>query len=84
MEWPTLLLCVVVGAFILWRHTKSTEAARVASEKLEKDTALYRHIKTGMREYHWRERIENFWDVKDGGLLFETAHLSAFKVGHFA
>jgi hypothetical protein len=84
MEWPTLLMCVVVGAFILWRHAKSTEASRVASERLEKDTALYRHIKTGMREYNWRERDQNFWDVKDGGLLFETAHLSAFKVDHFA
>lgn len=37
-----------------------------------------------MREYNWRQREENFWDVKDRGLLFETAHLSAFKVDQFA
>ena len=84
MEWPTLLMCVVVGGFILWRHSKSSEATRVASAQLEKYTALYRHIKSGMREYNWRKREKNFWDVKDGELLFETAHLSAFKVDHFA
>jgi hypothetical protein len=84
MEWPTLLLCIMVGAFFLWRRNRDAKAARVASERLEKDTTLYRHIKTGMREYHWREREQNFWDVKSGGILFETAHLSAFKVDHFA
>jgi hypothetical protein len=84
MEWSTLLLCVAAGAFILWRHKKNAETARSASERLDKDTALHRHIKTGMREYNWREREQNFFRVKEGELLFETAHLSAFKVDHFA
>src|ERR1700761_8496834 len=37
-----------------------------------------------MREYHFREREQDFWRAKDGELLFETAHLSAFGVSHFA
>jgi hypothetical protein len=37
-----------------------------------------------MREYHWRERENDFWRAKGGELLFETAHLSAFHVSHFA
>ena len=82
MEW--LLLLAVVGAFLYWRHTRSTGTARIATDRLETDTALYRHIKTGMREYNWRERTENFWDVKNGQMRFETAHMSAFKVDHFA
>jgi hypothetical protein len=37
-----------------------------------------------VREYDWRRRENEFWGVKDGELLFETPHLSAFRVGHFA
>jgi len=37
-----------------------------------------------MREYHFREREQDFWKAKEGELLFETAHLSAFHVDHFA
>src|ERR1700722_15367692 len=32
----------------------------------------------------WRKRDENFRVKKDGELLFETPHISAFNVSHFA
>jgi hypothetical protein len=35
-----------------------------------------------MREFNWREREQDFWKAKNGELLFETAHLSAFHVDH--
>jgi hypothetical protein len=56
----------------------------VANERLERDTRLHQHIKTGMREYHWREREQPLWKAKHGERVFETAHLSAFHVNHFA
>jgi hypothetical protein len=84
------MIAVPVGAFILWRSQKHAEAAKVASAKLERDKLLYEHIKTGMREYDWRKREGQCEDLfsrtrrkaKDGELLFETAHLSAFHVNH--
>ncbi|MBR1154275.1 hypothetical protein [Bradyrhizobium sp. JYMT SZCCT0428] len=48
------------------------------------DTRLYRNIKAGIREYQFREREQDFSRAKDGELLFETAHPSAFGVDHFA
>jgi|ERR1700722_5329282 hypothetical protein len=84
MDWSYAVLLVLAACFLLWRRGKQAEAAKVTSERLDKDTELYRHIKAGMREYNWRERTRNFWDVKNGELLFETAHVSAFKVDHFA
>jgi hypothetical protein len=59
------------------------EAAKVASERLAKDNRFYQHIKTGMREYNFRDRDQHFWKAKNGQMLFETAHLSAFHVDHF-
>lgn len=83
-----LLLALALGvAFFLWRRSKASEAAKVASDRLERDTQLYRHIKTGLREYNWREREdedEKFSRAKNGELLFETAHLSAYHVDHSA
>lgn len=84
MDWSLLLMVALGGAFFLWRSSKNAEAATAASARLESDTTLYRHIKEGMREYNWRERENDFWRAKDGELLFETAHLSAFHVSHFA
>ena len=84
MDWSLLLVLALVGVFFLWRQSKNTEKAKAANERLERDTRLYRNIKAGMREYHWRERENDFWRAKDGELLFETAHLSAFCVSHFA
>lgn len=84
MDWSLVTVLALVGAFFLWRHQKNTERAKVVSERLEKDTRLYRNIKAGMREYQFREREQNFWRAKDGELLFETAHMSAFCVSHFA
>ena len=90
MDWSFLMIAVPVGAFILWRSQKQAEAVKVASAKLERDKLLYEHIKTGMREYDWRKReglCEELFSrtlrkAKDGELLFETAHLSAFHVNH--
>jgi hypothetical protein len=84
MDWSLLLLLAIGGGFLLWRQSKNAETAKVANERLGKDTRLYQHIKTGMREYNFRERDQEFWKAKDGQLLFETAHLSAFHVDHFA
>ncbi|MGY3607253.1 MULTISPECIES: hypothetical protein [unclassified Bradyrhizobium] len=84
MDWSLLIVLVPVGAFILWRSQKQAEAAKVASDRRMRDRRLYEHIKTGMREYNWRDREGLFWKAKDGELLFETAHLSAFHVNHFA
>jgi hypothetical protein len=82
MDSSLLILLGIVAGFFLWRQLKNKEKAQAASERLERDTRMYRNIKAGMREYHFRERDNNFRKAKDGELLFETAHLSAFHVSH--
>jgi hypothetical protein len=84
MDWTLVVVLALAGVFFLWRQSKNTEKAKAANKRLEWDTRLYRNIKAGMREYHFREREQDFWRAKDGELLFETAHLSAFGVSHFA
>ena len=84
MDWTLIVILVLAGGFFLWRHSKNTEKAEAAKDRLERDTRLYGNIKAGMREYHFREREQEFWRAKDGELLFETAHLSAFSVSHCA
>ncbi|WPO40281.1 hypothetical protein [Tardiphaga sp. 42S5] len=84
MDWSVIILLALVGVFFLWRSSKNEEKAKVASARLESDTKLYQHIKTGMREYNFREHEGQFWKAKDGKLLFDTAHMSAFHVDHFA
>jgi len=84
MDWSLIVVLALVGGFFLWRQSKNAERAKVATDRLESDTRLYQNIKTGMREYNFRERNERFWEAKDRQLLFETAHLSAFHVEHFA
>jgi hypothetical protein len=84
MDWSVIILLALVGVFFLWRSSKNEEKAKVASARLEGDTKLYQHIKTGMREYNFREHEEQFWKARDGELLFDTAHMSAFHVDHFA
>jgi hypothetical protein len=84
MDWSVLAVLALVGVFFLWRDQKHVEGAKVVSARLERDKRLYQHIKAGMREYDWRRREEPFRIHKDGDLLFETAHLSAFFVSHFA
>jgi hypothetical protein len=84
MDSSLLILLVVVARFFLWRQSKNKEKAQAANERLERDTRMYRSIKAGMWEYHFRERDNNFWKAKDGELLFATAHLSAYRVSHLA
>jgi len=85
MNWTLVVVVLVLAAvFFQWRRSKNIERAKAATARLERDTGLYRSIKTGMREYHFRQNKQNFWQSKDGDLLFETAHLSAFNVSHFA
>jgi hypothetical protein len=84
MDWSVIILLALVGVFFLWRSSKNEEKAKVASARLESDTKLYEHIKTGMREYNFREHERQFWKARDGELLFDTAHVSAFHVDHFA
>jgi hypothetical protein len=84
MDWSVIILLALVGVFFLWRSSKNEEKAKVVSARLEGDTKLYQHIKTGMREYNFRKHEEQFWKARDGELLFDTAHMSAFHVDHFA
>jgi hypothetical protein len=84
MDWSVIVLLALVGGFFMWRSSKNAVKAEVASERLERDTKLYQHIKTGMREYNFREHEGQFWKARNGDLLFDTAHLSAFHVDHFA
>ncbi|SNT12314.1 hypothetical protein SAMN05216374_2791 [Tardiphaga sp. OK246] len=84
MDWSVIVLLALVGVFFLWRSSKNEDKAKVASATLESDTRLYQRIKTGMREYNFREHEGQFWKAKNGDLLFDTAHLSAFHVDHFA
>jgi hypothetical protein len=84
MDWSILAVLALVGAFFLWRHQKHVEGAKVVSARLGRDKRLYQHIKAGVREYDWRRKADEFWGVKDGELLFETPHMSVFKVSHFA
>jgi hypothetical protein len=79
MDW-SFLIVVAIAVFLLWRHSKNAEAAKVADERLERDTRLYQRIKEGMREYDWRKREQPLWRAKHGELVFETAHMSAFHV----
>jgi hypothetical protein len=82
MDWSFLIVLAVAGGFFLWRRERDT--AQAANERLARDTRLYQHIKTGMREYHWRNNEQPFWKENHGEKLFETAHLSAFHVDHAA
>ncbi|WP_407157691.1 hypothetical protein [Bradyrhizobium sp. STM 3557] len=63
---------------------KNTKAAEAANVRLDRDTKLYENIKAGMREYHWREREQPLWKAKHLQKVFETAHLAAFHLDHFA
>jgi hypothetical protein len=60
MDWSILLVLAPVGAFFWWRHTKNLEAAKVANERLDRDTRLLQHIKAAKRELDWHRREEGF------------------------
>ena len=79
-----LIVLVIAGGWYLWQRSRNVERAKVANERLAKDNRLYDHIKAGMREYHWRERDQPLWRAKHGEMVFETAHLQAFCLDHFA
>jgi len=88
MDPSALFILALLAGFIAWRQSKKAEVAKVVSDRLNKDTQLYRLIKSGMREYHWQQRepeqLKRFIRARHGDLLFETAHLSAVRVEHFA
>lgn len=79
---PWLFVLVIAAGWYLWQRSRNAEKAKAANERLERDTRTYHNIKAGMREYHFRDRDNKFWRAKDGELLFETAHMSAFHVSH--
>lgn len=79
-----LIVLVIADGWYLWQRPRDAEKAKVANERLAKDNRLYEHIKAGMREYHWRERDQPLWRSKHGEKVFETAHLIAFHLDHFA
>jgi hypothetical protein len=84
MEWWAWVLLALGGVYFLWRSSKDKEATAVAGERLNKDTRLYQNIKTGMREFHWREQQKHSGRKKNGELIFESAHMCAYHVDHFA
>ncbi|MCK1723459.1 hypothetical protein [Bradyrhizobium sp. 141] len=84
MDWSLIAVLAIAGGFLLWRQSKNAERAEAAKDRLARDNHLYQAIKAGMREYHWRERDHDFWKAKNGEKLFETAHLAAFRIDHFA
>jgi hypothetical protein len=80
-------LCL--GAFYLWQNKRNEKRAFIARERIMNDNVLYQHIKTGLREFHWKKRHEPdffgiVFDANNGQLLFEDAHLCIYKVIHFA
>jgi hypothetical protein len=84
MDWSLLIVLAIAGGFFLWQRSKNTKAAEVADARLDRDTKLYDNIKAGMREYQWREREQPLWKAKNLEKVFETAHLVAFHLDHFA
>jgi hypothetical protein len=82
MDWWGWVLLGLVGGFFLWRHSKNQEKAVVATKRLAKDNQLYQHIKAGMREFEWQKLHREFRRFEDRAVIFENAHMKAFKVGH--
>src|SRR4051812_5730256 len=82
MDWSLLIVLVIAGGGDLWERSRDMGKGKTANGRVERDTRTYRNIKAGMREYHFRDRDNKFWEAKDGELLFETAHMSAFHVNH--
>ncbi|WP_316198736.1 hypothetical protein [Bradyrhizobium sp. SZCCHNS2002] len=84
MDWSLLIVLAIGGGFFLWQRSKNEKAAVAANARLDRDTKLYDNIKAGMREYNWRERDQPLWKAKHLEKVFETAHLVAYHVDHFA
>jgi hypothetical protein len=86
MDWWVWVLLAVGAIYFSWQSSKKKEKAVAATERLAKDNVLYQRIKEGMREYNWRQNqdFKNFFSHKDGQLIFETAHMAAYHVDHFA
>ncbi|WP_398472845.1 hypothetical protein [Tardiphaga sp.] len=83
MDWSIVTVLALVGIFIWWRQQKHVEGQKKVAARLARDTRLYQHIKMGMREYDWRQKDE-LWDYGDRQVIFETPHLIAYHVSHFA
>ena len=66
------------------RFTHTPEKAEAAGAILNKDNRLYQHMKVGMREVNWRQQNEGYRRRRDGELIFEDAHMRAYRVDHFA
>lgn len=86
MDWWMLPVGIAVVGFFLWRSSKNAERAVNATERLAKDNQLYQHIKTGMREYEWHRNkdFKAFMHLKDGQIVLDTPHMTAYHVDHFA
>jgi hypothetical protein len=86
MDWWILLIVAGIGGYFVWRQKKYAEGQKIVSARLERDKRLYQHIKSAKREYDWRkkENEKEFLGKKDGELIFETAHMAAYRVSHFA
>jgi hypothetical protein len=84
MDWSLLIVLAIAGGWYLWQRSRNATLAATANERLKRDNLLYQHIKAGMREYNWRERDQPLWKAKHGEKVFETAHLAAYHLNHFA
>lgn len=84
MDWSILVVLALVGAFFWWKHTKGVERAKAANARLDRDTRLLQHIKSAKRELDFYQRENPFQLRREGEIMLETAHWSAFHVSHFA
>ena len=82
-EWALFLL-LAVGAFFYWQHKRNSERSVIANERLDRDTQLFRAIKSAKREYEFYTRDQPYKFHEDGELVYETPHYAVYNVRHFA
>ncbi len=84
VDWWTIFLLALIAAFWAWRFDRDKKRQAEAQATIARDTKTYENIKAGVREYDWRNQDAKWMWAKDGEKLFETAHLIAYRVEHFA
>lgn len=83
----TIFTIVMVGAYLIWLHTrnkKAEEKAIIAKELFRRDQKMYENIKSGMGEFlWWRQQNDNrnkHKEARHQEVLFENANLVVYKV----
>jgi len=83
------VFALCLGGLYFWKNRRDEKRAIAARKQIKNDNILYQHIKTGLREYNWKEDNEEdffdkVWDAKDKDVLLENAHMIVHKVEHIA